>query len=233
MFAFASQTDCIASITVPGDSDFHLDRTNPLQRHRLGLENGPLYTLAQPFASDEGWRIYPNSDGIHLCSKLPEQLMHLPTWLSAKDGTAILNCLPSGTYLLVKCCRRPTQREYIYLGNEPVLATPNMRILMWDETVVDAIIIGSPENVAPRLDCPLLGFVICNHSGVTFPTGSDEKSQHLIVFLSFCDGRNTPAANEDLALIIPVMSELVVDHLQLSTTNTVSFAPVKEDASLG
>jgi len=63
-----------------------------------------------------------------------------------------------------------------------------------------------------------------------FPTGSDEVSQHQIIFFSFGDGTVKSIAPEAV-LIIPATGELVVDNLQSSTSNTQVFRAAKEDPS--
>lgn len=219
-----------AILTVEGTSDFGFVKKDPLQRHKLGLYSAPLYTVTQPFAPDDGWDVQVNPDGAYLEGAIADASPQMPDWVKDRSGTEVINHLPPGAYVIVRSDKRPKWRDPIYLGNDAVTATPNMRSLLWIESPIDAVIVGAPTEVPPRLDCPLVGLVICHHTSVRFPSGSNELSQHLIVFFSFCNGRNRPEARDDrLTLVIPVTGESITDNLQLSTSNTQEFVPASED----
>jgi hypothetical protein len=198
----------------------------------LGYIDSPLFTLQQPFDPDEGWTIIPNEKGRYAYSNQGDSVALLRQWATNRCGLEVINSLPAGSYFIVRSRLHPTEREYIYVGNEAVRATPNMRVLLHGEGPVDSIIIGSPNALPPRLDHLLIGVVICHPSGKVFPEEVGRTGQHLVVFFSFGEGKlgqNEPT--DDIVAVVPITGELVVDHLQLSTSNTRVFTPVEEDPS--
>jgi hypothetical protein len=225
----------VAKLEILGsENPFGLEKTSPKQIHQLGFRGAPLYFLQQPFSADEGWAVWPNSLGKHTPDEAPATRSELSfaNWSdgSAVHGFSLLRFLPVGNYYLVRSSLAARSKEFVYVGNEAVRATPNMRVLLDGEETVHASIIGSRPDAAPDLDQPLLGVVICHATGMSWAKGSTQPYQHLVLFFPFADkSENGSHDSRDLTLIIPESGELVLDNLQLTTSNTLVYKPVAED----
>jgi hypothetical protein len=196
----------------------HLERRSD-RIHKVGFTDAPLFEVEQPWAADDGWdvRSIASGRGVESQSFVGEEVGEaFASWRTGSrvaSGSAVLHYLPAGSYLLVRSGLTPAQGEWLDIGNDCVKATPSMRDLVRNGPV-DAVLVGAPLHQPPRLDVPLIGIPILNHSGVSFAAGSDAPHQHGIVFLPFALGDGvTRSGTGDLILVIPADGELIIDNL--------------------
>jgi hypothetical protein len=183
---------------------------SPFQRHRLGLEQAPLYQLAQPLSPDDGWEVtaLPSGGFVDVVSPAPAIDPLYEAWAvgsRARHGHEIVGLLPVGRYLFVRSPRPLLTTTRVLLGNRFVPATPHMRVLR-ERRPYYACVIGPGTSRAPDLSQPLLSLIILNYAG--------EASLHGSVFFPFSTPRGDAlGASQDLVLIVPEEGELVVDNM--------------------
>jgi hypothetical protein len=179
--------------------------------YQLGLCDLPLYRLEQPSSPDDPWSFEPTGNGAWVPADealVPElEQTYLP-WASggrAAAGHAVLQRLPHGSYFVVRSPLRPSVERRVLFGNELVPATPNLRVLVDDDSAY-SFIVGCQLDSAPDLNQPLVGITILDYLGAPSPTG--------IVFFP-CTATTAPdlGGSADLVLVIPQAGELVLDSM--------------------
>jgi hypothetical protein len=208
MIRVLKESKGLVLVNVQNNVPFSLERT-PTYEHQFGYFSAPLFTLVQPFAPDEGWQVHANPNGAFVENDDCEYGDVLPGWAKAKRGLGVFDVLPSGKYLILRCEPNFVCREHIYLGNAPIVPTPNMRILLYDKCTMDAVVVGAPKSAPPRLDFPLIGVAVLRQTGVSVPTKWNLPHEHMVLFFSFGNGTNAEISEiAELVLIVPLTGDL-------------------------
>jgi hypothetical protein len=220
----------LARIDLWAEGEIDIDTSHPLQIHEFGLRSAPLYSLQQPFAPDEGWKIWPNSDGRYFDNYPIDSDIYnsLREWRGngvLPRGIQLLGSLPSGTYYLVPTQLAARETDLVYLGNEAIRPTPNMALLLADSEPVYATVITSPEDARPCFDQVFIGVVVLNASGVTWTEKGDYPYQHSVFFFSLLSSSSANLSGHECILVIPETGKLILDNMILYSTNTITKRP--------